>query len=547
MNFSNFARLLPQRSDYANVKKTWRFDLLAGITVGIVALPLALAFGVSSGVGAEAGLITAIIAGLVAAVFGGSNIQVSGPTGAMVVVLAPIVVNFGVQYVATVAVIAGAIVLIAGVLRLGRTIGFVPWPVIEGFTAGIGIIIFLQQLPSALGVSGEGHSTNAVVAAWQTVSSAPWPLAFVPIAVAGAVAVVMTVLAIWKPQLPGSIIALVTVSLAVTLFAIPVTRIGTLPSSLPSPSIPTFDTATVTMLLPAAFAVAVLAGIESLLSARVAASISDTGPYNPDRELVGQGLASIAAGFFGGMPATGAIARTAVNVRAGGRTRLSSITHSLVLLAVVYFAAGLVSTIPLAALAGVLMVTAAKMVSPRAIYTVLKASKSDALVFITTAVITVSVDLIVAVGIGIAVAGILALRALSNSSGVRRDSLPGPVQLGDERIALFRINGSLFFAAADKISDEIWAQSGVDVVILRLSQIQGLDSTGAHSLSELIQSLERNGVTVLVKGIKREHLGLMQHLGVVGALRDPNHLFSELPAAVDHARSHIKRDPISLP
>ena len=213
----------------------------------------------------------------------------------------------------------------------------------------------------------------------------------------------------------------------------------------------------------------------------------------------------------------------------------------------VYFAAGLVSTIPLAALAGVLMVTAAKMVSPRAIYTVLKASKADALVFITTAVITVSVDLIVAVGIGIAVAGILALRALSNSSGVRRDALPGPVQLGDERIALFRINGSLFFAAADKISDEIWAQSGVDVVILRLSQIQGLDSTGAHSLSELIQSLERNGVTVLVKGIKREHLGLMQHLGVVGALRDPNHLFSELPAAVDHARSHIKRDPISLP
>lgn len=547
MNFASFARLLPQRSDYSAVKKTWRFDLLAGITVGIVALPLALAFGVSSGVGAEAGLITAIIAGLVAAIFGGSNIQVSGPTGAMVVVLAPIVVNFGVQYVATVAVIAGVIVLVAGVLRLGRTIGFVPWPVIEGFTAGIGIIIFLQQLPSALGVSGEAHSTNAVVAAWQTISAAPWPLALVPIAVAAAVAILMTVLAIWKPQLPGSIIALVTVSLAVTVFNIPVTRIGTLPSSLPSPSIPTFDMATVSMLLPAAFAVAVLAGIESLLSARVAASISDTGPYNPDRELVGQGLASIAAGFFGGMPATGAIARTAVNVRAGGRTRLSSITHSLVLLAVVYFAAGLVSTIPLAALAGVLMVTAAKMVSPRAIYSVLKASKSDALVFVTTAVITVSVDLIVAVGIGIAVAGILALRALSNSSGVRRDSLPGQVQLGDERIALFRINGSLFFAAADKISDEIWAQSGVDVVILRLSQIQGLDSTGAHSLSELIQSLERNGVTVLVKGIKREHLGLMQHLGVVGALRDPNHLFSELPAAVDHARSHVKRGPILLP
>lgn len=539
MKFPSLSGLLPQRSDYSALKKTWRFDMVAGLTVGIVALPLALAFGVSSGVGAEAGLITAIIAGLVAAIFGGSNIQVSGPTGAMVVVLAPIVVDFGVQYVATVAVIAGIIVLGAGVLRLGRTIGYVPWPVIEGFTAGIGIIIFLQQFPSAFGVSGEGNSTNAVVAAWQSAASAAWPAALIPLAVAGAVALIMSTLSAWKPHLPASIIALVSVSVLVAFLDIPVARIGTLPSSLPSPSMPDFDFATVTMLLPAAFAVAILAGIESLLSARVAASISDTGPYDADRELVGQGLASIAAGFFGGMPATGAIARTAVNVRSGGRTRFAAITHSLVLLAVVYLAASLVSTIPLSALAGVLMVTAAKMVSPRSIKTVMRASRSDALVFVVTALITVSVDLIIAVGIGIAIAGILALRTLSNRSGVRRDPLPGPAAVGDERIALFRIDGSLFFAAADKITEEIWDKSEVDVVILRLSQLQGLDSTGAHSLSELVSSLERSGITVLIKGIKREHLGLMQHLGVVGALRDPKHLFTELPAAISHARKHI--------
>lgn len=541
MKLSSFANLLPRRSDYTATKKTWRFDLLAGLTVGIVALPLALAFGVSSGVGAEAGLITAIIAGLVAAIFGGSNIQVSGPTGAMVVVLLPIVVDFGVQYVATVAIIAGVLVLAAGIFKLGRTIGYVPWPVIEGFTVGIGIIIFLQQFPSAFDVNGKGNSTNAVVAAWQVVRAATWPQALIPLAVAAAVAAIMTVLTKWRPGLPASIIALGAVSVVVTVANIPVARIGELPSSLPSPSLPTFDFGTVTMLLPAAFAVAILAGIESLLSARVAASISDTGPYEPDRELVGQGLASIAAGFFGGMPATGAIARTAVNVRSGGRTRLSSITHSLVLLAVVYLATNLVSTIPLSALAGVLMVTAARMVSPLTIKTVMKASRSDALVFAVTALITVSVDLIVAVGIGIAVAGILALRALSSRSGVHRVDLPGPPQPGDERIALFRIDGSLFFAAAEKITEEIWAQAWVDVVILRLSQIQGLDSTGAHSLSELIVSLERNGITVLVKGIKREHLGLMQHLGVIGALRDPKHLFEELPAAVTHARKHTAR------
>lgn len=544
MNFSALSNLIPRRSDYAATKQSWRFDLLAGLTVGIVALPLALAFGVSSGVGAEAGLITAIIAGLVAAIFGGSNIQVSGPTGAMVVVLLPIVVDFGVQYVATVAIIAGTLVLAAGVFKLGRTIGFVPWPVIEGFTVGIGIIIFLQQFPSTFDVSAEGNSTNAAVAAWQVFRTATWPQALIPLGVALAVAVIMTALAKWRPKLPGSIIALVTVSAIVAIADIPVARIGELPSSLPPPSIPTFDFGTVTMLLPAAFAVAVLAGIESLLSARVAASISDTGPYDPDRELVGQGLASIAAGFFGGMPATGAIARTAVNVRSGGRTRLASITHSLVLLAVVYFAANLVSTVPLSALAGVLMVTAARMVSPLTIKTVIRASRSDALVFLVTAAITVSVDLIIAVGIGIAVAGILALRTLSKRSGVYRVDLPGPPQPGDERIALFRIDGSLFFVAADKITEEIWTQAWVDVVILRLSQIQGIDSTGAHSLGELIASLERKGITVLIKGIKREHLGLMQHLGVIGALRDPNHLFEELPAAVAHARAHTAKSQV---
>ncbi|NLA64908.1 MAG: SulP family inorganic anion transporter, partial [Leucobacter sp.] len=205
----NLRFLLPSRDDYSGLGRTWRADLLAGLTVGIVALPLALAFGVSSGVGAEAGLITAIVAGIVAAIFGGSNVQVSGPTGAMVVVLAPIVATYGVKAVALVSLMAGAIVLAAGVLRLGRSVSYLPWPVIEGFTAGIGIIIFLQQVPSALGVGIGGHSSNSVIAAWEVLTEAQWPAAWYSLAVVAIVALIMVVLGKFLPSLPGSFLAIV--------------------------------------------------------------------------------------------------------------------------------------------------------------------------------------------------------------------------------------------------------------------------------------------------------------------------------------------------
>lgn len=537
------ATLLPSRADYAGLRRTWRGDVAAGVTVGIVALPLALAFGVSSGVGAEAGLITAIVAGLVAAVFGGSNVQVSGPTGAMVVVLAPIVAQHGAGAVAIVSVMAGIIVLIGGVLRLGRTVSVIPWPVIEGFTVGIGIIIFLQQVPAAVGVtgSGSGHSTNALVAALQAVSEASWPAALLPIAAVLVVAATMLVLARVDGRIPGSFIAIVVVTLAVVVSGAPLALIGTLPSELPPPSVPAFDLGTVTQLIGPAFAVAALAAIESLLSARVAGSLANTGPVNGDRELVGQGLASIASGFFGGMPATGAIARTAVNVRSGGRTRVAAIVHALALLGVVTVAAGVVSLIPLAALSGVLMVTAARMVSLSVVRRILRSTRADAGVFIITAVITVSFDLILAVGIGIAVAAFFALRALSRTSGVLRERLPGAPVPGDERIALFKIVGALFFGAADRIVEQIEAHRGVDVVILRLSQLQVIDATGGHTLGEVVAALERRGVTVIIKGVQDQHLPILERMGVIDALRHPQHLFAELTPAVAHARSHIAR------
>lgn len=534
--------LLPNRSDYAALRTTWRADLLAGLTVGIVALPLALAFGVSSGAGAEAGLITAIVAGLVAAVFGGSNVQVSGPTGAMVVVLAPIVVTYGVGAVAVISVMAGTIVVIAGILRLGRTVSYIPWPVIEGFTVGIGIIIFLQQVPAALGGSAAGHDTNALLAAIESVSEATWQDAAGPLGAVLAVAILMLVLNRLTPRLPGSFIAIAVVTIVVVLLGNPLPMIGELPQSLPSPAMPDFNLQTMSDLAGSACAVAALAAIESLLSARVASSMSDTGPYNADRELVGQGLASVASGLFGGMPATGAIARTAVNVRSGAKTRLAAIVHALALLAVVYLAATVVSNIPLATLSGVLMFTAARMISPQIVRQVMGSTKSAATVFVVTAVITVSFDLIIAVGIGIAVAAFFSLRALSRASGVHREEIAGAAVPGDERIAVFRIDGSLFFGAAERILERVQAHRGLDVVILRLSQLQLVDATGAHTLSELVAALEQRGVTVLIKGVQREHLTLLKRLGVIDSLRHPNHLFVELEPAIAHARSHVKRE-----
>ena len=532
--------LLPGRQDYAELPRTWKGDLVAGVTVGIVALPLALAFGVSSGAGAASGLITAVVAGVIAALFGGSNIQVSGPTGAMVVVLGPVIAAHGLGALAAVSVMAGVIVLAAGLLKLGRVVTLLPWPVIEGFTVGIAAIIFLQQVPAAFG-SSSGSSGNAAVSAVQALATVSAASALAPAALVALVVLIMVTAPRIHPRIPASLIAIIVASVTAQVLDLPVTRIGALPQSLPSPVIPSLDWTTLANLAGPAATIAALAAIESLLSARVAASISDTGPYDADRELLGQGLASVASGFFGGMPATGAIARTAVNIRSGGRTRLAAITHALLLLAVVYLATGPVSRIPLAALAGVLMVTATRMVSPAALRAVIGSTRADTVVFFVTALITVSFDLIEAVEIGIAVASFFALRSLVRSSGVHREEIPGPVHDGDEHIAIFRLDGALFFAAAERVLDRVSAIQNVDVVIIRMSQLQTLDATGARVITEIVNALERRGITVLIKGIQDRHLRLLTRVGVLESLRHHKHLFTELAPAVEHARSHVAR------
>ncbi|MGJ0204229.1 SulP family inorganic anion transporter [Leucobacter sp. gxy201] len=537
---SSFRSLLPSRADYREARSSWRPDLLAGVTVGIVALPLALAFGVSSGAGAESGIVTAIIAGIVAAIFGGSHVQVSGPTGAMVVVLAPIIASHGAGALALVCLMAGLIVLAAGMLRLGRTVSYIPWPVIEGFTLGIAIIIFLQQVPLATGTE-PGDSTNAAVAALRSVQASAEPKTGWSLLLVAIVVIIMLVALRIRPRFPGSLVAIVVATLVSVLCGLPVDTIGELPAGLPAPALPLLDPVTATSLLGPACAVAALAAIESLLSARVAETIADTGPVDADRELVGQGLASVAAGLFGGMPATGAIARTAVSVRAGARTRIAAIAHGLLLLLVVLIGSAVVSRIPLAALAGVLMVTACRMIAPRTVRTIVRASRSDAIVFTLTAIVTVSVDLIYAVLVGLLVAGFFALRQLARTSGVHREDLPGPAVPGDERIAVFRLEGALFFGAAERTLERVSNLREVEVVILRMSELQLLDATGAQVITELIGALERRGDTVLIAGIRPDHRGMAERVGVLSSLRHQKHLFEELDPAAEHARSHIVR------
>ena len=538
-------RFLPRRADYAGLTQSWRGDVVAGVTVGVVALPLALAFGITSGLGAEAGLITAIVAGIVAGIFGGSNVQVSGPTGAMTVVLVPIVARYGTDAVFVVGVIAGALIVAAAFARVGRYLAYVPWPVIEGFTVGIAVIIFLQQVPAALGVTRpEGENTAAV--AGRAVADALTTGSVAAIGITLVTVAVLIALPRLHRALPASLIGVAVATVIAEAAGLDIANIGDLPSSLSLPALPSTSLDEARNLVAAGFAVAVLAALESLLSAKVADGLTGGRRHDPDRELFGQGLANLVSPLFGGMPATGAIARTAVNVRAGASTRLASIVHSVVLIAVVFFAAGLVGRIPLAALAGVLMVTAARMVEVHNVRAVIGATRSDAVVLALTALATIAFDLILAVEIGIAAAAFLALRKVAQTMTAVAEPVASADELGGadllhEGIISYRLDGALFFGAAQRFLTELTAVTEARIAILRLPDLQVIDATGAQALGEIVAELEGRGITVLLKGPRPEHLRVLESVGVLDRLAHSNHLFTDLPTAVAHARAHAAR------
>lgn len=541
---------LPTRADFDQMRRHPRRDLLAGLTVAVVALPLALGFGVSSGLGAEAGLATAVVAGALAAVFGGSNLQVSGPTGAMTVVLVPIVADHGPGGVLTVGLMAGVILAGLALLRAGGSMRYVPAPVVEGFTLGIACVIGLQQIPNALGVSGiEGE--RVLVVAWRAgqefVRAPDWTAPALALAVAGA----MLIGARWKPTVPFSVLAVIAATAVTQAAGLEGVRpIGDLPPGLPAPSLSFVDTGALGSLLAPALAVAALAALESLLSASVADGMTVGQRHDPDRELFGQGLANIAAPLFGGVPATGAIARTAVNVRTGATSRLASLTHAAVLAVIVFAAAPLVSRIPLAALAGVLLATAVRMVEVGSLRAMTRATRSDALILVLTAAATLVLDLVQAVIIGLGVAAVLALGAVARQARLA----PLPLDRGDhtqeehellaEHIVAYRIDGPLFFAAAHRFLLELAELADVRVVVLRMSHVSVVDATGALVLKDAVTKLRRRGILVLASGVRPAHRQALASVGVLELLRHEGREYVTTPEAIAAARAHLERDGV---
>ncbi len=409
---SYLSELLPSTKDYANFKQVWRHDVFAGITVGIVALPLALAFGITTGVGARAGLITAIYAGVIAAIFGGSNYQVSGPTGAMTVVLVPIVIKYGPGSLAPLGLAAGIIVVLMGITHCGGIIKRVPWPVMEGFTLGIAIVIAMQQLPSVF-ASRTVDGPNTLITAWRTLQHAiSAGTHWVSLVVMVFTLVIkfsypkISKIVKTKVHIPASFIAITVSTVVVTAFKLNTPMIGELPRSLFVHTSLTSSHIGLSALAIGAVEIAFLAALESLLSARVAdqmVHIKESNlSYKPNRELVGQGLATMVSSFVGGMPATGAIARTSVNIRSKAASRISAITHAGFLVLVVLVLGPVISHIPTAALGAVLIGTCYRIASPANLKELLRTTRLDAATLLITALLVVVIGLIWAIAVSTA-------------------------------------------------------------------------------------------------------------------------------------------------
>ncbi|WP_345337735.1 SulP family inorganic anion transporter [Planotetraspora kaengkrachanensis] len=541
--------VLPERDDLAAIGRRPRRDLLAGLTVAIVALPLALGFGISSGMGAEAGLATAVIAGAVAALCGGSGLQVSGPTGAMTVVLVPIVHEHGTSGVLAVGLLAGLLLIALALARAGKYMALVPAPVIEGFTIGIACVIGLQQVPAAFGVPVPEGDKVAVVA-WHAARGFFDHPHWWAVAITAGVALLMLAGARVRPTLPFSLVAVAVATAIAEAADLPLPRIGNLPAGLPAPSFSFLDVGALPALLAPAAAVAALAALESLLSAAVADGMSVNHRHDPDRELFGQGLANLAAPLFGGVPATGAIARTAVNVRSGAGSRLAALAHAGILAIIVYTASDLVARIPLAALAGVLLATSVRMVEAGSVKAMVRSTRRDAVVLVLTAIATVALDLVQAVVLGLVVAGALSLRAVARN--VRLDAVPiRPDVPGDhtdeeyallaEHIVAYRLDGPLFFAAAHRFLLELSDVAAVSAVILRMSRVTTIDASGALVLGDAIRRLEHRGITVYVSGIRDGHHQPLRALGVIARLDEAGRVFATTPEAISAARDGLHR------
>ena len=495
-------------------KQQFLKDAIAGIIVGIVALPLAIAFAIASGVSPEKGLFTAIIAGFIISAFGGSKVQIGGPTGAFIVIVYGIVQMYGVNGLIVATFIAGIMLMIMGFARFGSVIKFIPHPLIVGFTTGIAVIIFSSQMKDFFGLN-MGTVPADFLEKWQAyfhhLSAVNW------YAIAIGVTTVLIILFFSKIThiIPGSLIAILLATVAVQVFHLPVdtigSRFGSIPSSLPYPSIPHLNWDIIKNLIRPAFTIAILGGIESLLSAVVADGMIG-GNHKSNMELVAQGGANIASAIFGGIPATGAIARTATNVKNGGRTPVAGIIHAMTLLVILLLVGKWATLIPMSCLAGILIIVAYNMSEYETFIHIAKGSRSDAAVLITTFLLTVLFDLTLAIEIGMVLAVFLFMRKMikiSNVSsflnedknvGVDENSI-NKYKLREE-VEVFELTGPMFFGAAYKFKDAIKViEKKPKVLIVRMRHVPIIDATGLHTIKDVLRMCRNDKIQLIISGI----------------------------------------------
>jgi SulP family sulfate permease len=494
-------------------------DLISGLIVGIVALPLAIAFAIASGVSPEKGLITAVIAGFIISAMGGSRVQIGGPTGAFIVIVYGIVQAHGINGLIIATFMAGVMLIVMGFARLGAVIKFIPHPLIIGFTSGIAVLIFSSQVKDFLGLKMDAVPTD-FLAKWESYfrNIKSGNLHAVGIAV-----LTVVIIQLWPKityKIPGSLIALLLTTAAVQYFRLPVetigSKFGSIPSSFSVPVFPHLDFATIKSLIQPAFTIALLAGIESLLSAVVADGMIG-GNHKSNMELVAQGTANIFSSLFGGIPATGAIARTATNVKNGGRTPIAGITHALTLLLIMLFIGKLAALIPMATLAGILVVVAYNMSEWQNFVSVAKGPRSDSAVLVTTFLLTILIDLTVAIEIGMVLAVFLFMRKMINHSNVNllTKGISGnghdKEAIGNysipENVEIFEITGPLFFGAAYKFKDAMKIiEPPPKVLIIRMRQVPIIDATGLKAIEEVHKESKYNGTKLILSEVHSEQV-----------------------------------------
>lgn len=511
----------------------FRADAIAGLTVAIVALPLAMAIAIASGTTPDKGLITAVIAGFLISALGGSRFQIGGPTGAFIVVVYGVIAKFGFDGLVLATLMAGAMLIIAGLLRFGDWIRYIPEPVVTGFTAGIAVIIFTSQIKDLFGLTtGEvpAEFISKIETFWAARDTMAWPA----IAVAGAALLAIILLRRFAPKVPGFLVAVVGGALIVSLLQLPVETIGSkfggIPATLPMPSLPPFGIGRLQELLPSAFTIAFLAGVESLLSAMVADGMTGR-RHRSNCELVAQGVANIASGLFGGLCATGAIARTATNIRSGGRTPVAGMLHAVFLLACMLSLGPLMSFVPLATLAAVLAVVAWNMSEKERFRHLLGGPIGDRVVLLATFGLTVLVDLTVAIEVGIVLSALIFMHRMAETAAFEKgvaldekdhDDLSEPSRAPyttrrelPKGVEVFVLHGPLFFGAASRLNDALEAAfPAPKAFILRLADVPMIDASGVGAISRFVKRCENQGVAVVFSELQPRSQDVLARMGI---------------------------------